>query len=108
DKVTQSNAANAEEGAAAAEELNSQAAIMNQSVNELMELVGSKNDAVAIEPVERINRSKKPAAAPLVTGHRAASRVMGDGPGKPVKPCPPSAAGRRMDLPLDGNFGDSR
>ncbi len=45
DKVTQSNAANAEESAAAAEELNAQAAVMKDSVNELLKLVGSLNSA---------------------------------------------------------------
>ena len=39
DKVTQSNAASAEESAAAAEELNAQADIMKQSVAELLQLV---------------------------------------------------------------------
>jgi len=39
DKVTQSNAANAEESAAAAEELNAQAETMKQSVMELLKLV---------------------------------------------------------------------
>ena len=54
DKVTQSNAANAEESAAAAEELNAQAEVMKQSVAELLQLVGGRsrerrgqNDAVA-------------------------------------------------------------
>ena len=41
DKVTQSNAANAEESAAAAEELNAQTETMEASVAELIELVGS-------------------------------------------------------------------
>ena len=40
DKVTQSNAATAEESAAAAEELNAQAEVMKQSVAELLQLVG--------------------------------------------------------------------
>jgi hemerythrin-like metal-binding protein len=40
DRVTQSNAANAEESAAAAEELNAQAASMKQSVAGLLQLVG--------------------------------------------------------------------
>jgi methyl-accepting chemotaxis protein len=40
DKVTQSNAANAEESAAAAEELNAQAGSMKGSVGELLKLVG--------------------------------------------------------------------
>lgn len=42
DKVTQSNAASAEESAAAAEELNAQAETMKQSVAELLRLVGGK------------------------------------------------------------------
>ena len=40
DKVTQSNAASAEESAAAAQELNGQAEMMKQSVNELSHMVG--------------------------------------------------------------------
>ena len=48
DKITQSNAAGAEENAASAEELNAQAEIMKQSVMELLKLVGGvKGDGVA-------------------------------------------------------------
>ena len=43
DKVTQSNAANAEESASASEELNAQAASMNDIVAELVTLVGGSN-----------------------------------------------------------------
>jgi len=50
DKVTQSNAANAEESAAAAEELNAQAETMKQSVAELIQLVGGNNEPVAVRP----------------------------------------------------------
>jgi hypothetical protein len=42
DKVIQSNAANAEESAAAAQELNGQAEVMKQAVGELLKLVGGK------------------------------------------------------------------
>jgi len=56
DKVTQSNAASAEESAAAAAELNAQAAAMKESVAELSRLVGGDGEAVGIET----------AAAPLV------------------------------------------
>ena len=41
DKVTQQNAANAEESASASEELSSQAASMNEIIGELTALVGS-------------------------------------------------------------------
>jgi methyl-accepting chemotaxis protein len=44
DKVTQSNAANAEESASASEELNSQAGQMNEMVAELMAMVGGQVD----------------------------------------------------------------
>ena len=47
DKVTQNNAASAEESAAAAAELNSQTEVMNQSVAELLELVGGQHESVA-------------------------------------------------------------
>ncbi len=42
DQVTQSNAANAEETASAAEELNAQAACMKEAVDELLKLVGGQ------------------------------------------------------------------
>jgi methyl-accepting chemotaxis protein len=47
DKVTQSNAGNAEETAAAAEELSSQAVAMRENVNELMKLVGGAQTEAA-------------------------------------------------------------
>jgi methyl-accepting chemotaxis protein len=45
DKVTQSNAASAEESASAAEELNAQAETMRGAVKDLMQLVGSTREA---------------------------------------------------------------
>ena len=45
DKVTQSNAANAEESASAAEELNAQAHTMKDAVSELLKLVGGSQKA---------------------------------------------------------------
>jgi hypothetical protein len=42
DKVTQSNAANAEESASAAEELNAQAESLQVAVNELLQLVDGR------------------------------------------------------------------
>jgi methyl-accepting chemotaxis protein len=47
DKVTQSNASNAEESAAAAEELNAQAGVMKESVGELLQLVGSRGSTMS-------------------------------------------------------------
>lgn len=45
DKVTQSNAANAEESAAAAEQLSAQAASQNEAVNSLLSLIGRPNSS---------------------------------------------------------------
>ena len=50
DKVTQSNAANAEESAAAAQELNGQAAAMKESVVALLQLVGGGATGVTSAP----------------------------------------------------------
>jgi methyl-accepting chemotaxis protein len=61
DKVTQSNAASAEETAAAAEELNAQAAMLLDTVNDLMRLVGGggtprRGDAHAVAKPPRKSR----------------------------------------------------
>jgi methyl-accepting chemotaxis protein len=47
DKVTQSNAASAEESAAAAQELNAQAVVLKKSVNDLLRLVGGQKNETA-------------------------------------------------------------
>jgi len=56
DKVTQSNAANAEESAAAAQELNAQSATMNESVTELLQLVGGRGESVKTKPAAPTSR----------------------------------------------------
>ncbi len=71
DKVTQSNAANAEESAAAAEELNAQAEAMKEVVRDLMQLV----EGQAKFMVNRENRPGPRAAAPKSQSARAASRA---------------------------------
>ena len=62
DKVTQSNAANAEESAAAAEELNSQAEVLKQSVADLQQLVGGRKSSGG--PPAEVRR-RQPVAQPL-------------------------------------------
>jgi methyl-accepting chemotaxis protein len=78
DKVTQSNAASAEESAAAAEELNSQAATMKQSVAELLQLVGGSHEGSASvagpdndirETKTQFTNSRKPASRQPVNGN---------------------------------------
>jgi len=61
DRVTQSNAASAEESAAAAEELNAQAMVMKESVNELLKLVGGKMTDNATVTHSNANQPETPA-----------------------------------------------
>ena len=64
DKVTQSNAAGAEESAAAAEELNAQAVVMKESVNELLKLVGGLSGEA-----DQQGFSEEPVAMSAQNGH---------------------------------------
>ena len=50
DKVTQQNAANAEESASASEEMNAQAAQMKEMVQELVKLVGASKTRIPPSP----------------------------------------------------------
>jgi hypothetical protein len=81
DKVTQNNAASAEECAAAAEEMNAQSITTKQSVTELMELVGgqphhatastgSPNQSQLTSPrVPLSNGSQRQTASPVIQSH---------------------------------------
>jgi methyl-accepting chemotaxis protein len=107
DKVTQGNAATAEEGAAAAAELRAQAESMQQSANELMQLVdrAAENLPPAAGPIPQAPSTHRPPA-----GGTAApkGRTTGNGNGNGHKPAPfPEAApARRAEIPLAGDFKD--
>jgi methyl-accepting chemotaxis protein len=102
DKVTQSNAANAEESAAAAEELNAQAGMMKQAVVELLHLVGeahaiAETKAAAAGMARPAHFTKAAAKAPAATrsnGHAAPASGQA------------AAADRRQAIPLEGGFKD--
>jgi methyl-accepting chemotaxis protein len=102
DKVTQSNAANAEESAAAAEELNAQAGSMKVAVAELMMLVGGDHGASNPEaPAAIRGKTVRPAgqnpkiiAAARGNGHAA------------MAPVPATRASNRNTIPLDRDFRD--
>jgi methyl-accepting chemotaxis protein len=68
DKVTQSNAANAEESAAASQQLNAQSDVLRQSVQELLALAGQRgmieDEPSAAPPVSRPPRSPRASHAP--------------------------------------------
>jgi len=66
DKVTQANAAGAEESAAAAQELNGQAETMNGSVAQLLQLVGGGSRMVAEQTTRKNSRNGIRTTAPEV------------------------------------------
>jgi methyl-accepting chemotaxis protein len=105
DQVTQSNAANAEESASAAEELNAQADFLKEAVSELMQLVGgqcqaSGSVAMPVEP----QSNRKAHATP--TRHKPAlttPRSNGHSEGASRQPKPLLAAAGRQSL-SDNDF----
>ncbi len=71
DKVTQSNAASAEESASASEELNAQASTLKDAVHELVQLVGGAG-VVAPSAATQASAHDRPAnASPKRNGHAA-------------------------------------
>jgi len=58
DQVTQTNAASAEETAAAAEELNAQSIMMRENVSSLLMMVGRGSAGTATEPVKEFSSKK--------------------------------------------------
>jgi methyl-accepting chemotaxis protein len=91
DKVTQANAAAAEESAAAAEELNSQAAMTRQAVGELVRLIQGADLAPAA-------RRPKPPSKPGPAKPRPPAGA------RPTNGSPPAA--RRAEIPLEQEFKD--
>jgi hypothetical protein len=120
DKVTQSNAANAEESAAAAEELNAQAEAMKGSVAELLQLVDGKtaggtpvrSSVPARKPVFGTSRTSTPPVAVNANGngHATGKGCNGNGHAREIKPAAkpatPAMAGARKasEIPLEGDF----
>lgn len=101
DRITQNNAASAEESASAARELDSQAIAMQNSVSELLHLVGggnAKKPVGGIEDPVRESPSTPPAAeagSPMRKNRAIPS------------PVPASTANsRREEIPLSTNFKD--
>jgi methyl-accepting chemotaxis protein len=107
DKVTQSNAASAEESAAAAEELNSQAVVMREAVSKLTRLVGGdQNNAPAAKTLQNgFQASSQPSPGMPQTasnghhgsnghtnGHHASLKLESDT--------------RRGEIPMEGDFRD--
>ena len=110
DKVTQGNAASAEETAAATQELHGQAATMKDSVDELLRLIGGEKAGTGLAPVQlEPGRSVAPRHTPTVpiqSGQQ--SHHNGDPRPLAAKRAPASAvaAANREQIPMDGDFKD--
>jgi methyl-accepting chemotaxis protein len=97
DKVTQTNAANAEESASASEELNAQAESMLEMVNGLAAIVGGAAAAAKAQAVHKTQRKPEPRrqALPRPEGRRRPERE-------------PNARIVKSDeiIPMDDDFAD--
>jgi methyl-accepting chemotaxis protein len=103
DTVTQSNAASAEESAAAAQELNAQAIAMRQAVRELEQLVSGGATSIEENVPRRV--SSVPSVKPKA--HQQASRQPNLDLGATVKRA--GSTGQtpgRNEIPLAGDFKD--
>jgi methyl-accepting chemotaxis protein len=103
DKVTQSNAASAEESAAAAEELNAQAAAMKESVNELLQLVSGKAASAPTKTPAPIVRTKEFHAPGLKQSLKFPAIKRGQ---VPAAPALASTRNGRSEIPMEGDFKD--
>jgi len=109
DKVTQSNAANAEESAAAAEELTAQAESLKDAVADLLRLVdgqgrqaGATASGLRHASVKRgIPKAPKPAAI-AGNGHGHTTVTSGSRPTERAL----ATTGGRSEIPLEGEFKD--
>ncbi len=107
DKVTQSNAANAEESASASEELNAQAESLKDAVAQLLQLVGGQATTAAksATPVRR-NAPKAEVKAPAPQKAAQGSNGHSTRPSRQQPALAVAGNGRRSELPLDGDFKD--
>jgi len=106
DKVTQSNAATAEESAAAAEELNAQAETMKSSVGELLDLVGGNRDT-ANSGATGQRSSPQPSFAesrpvPRQNGHHRNAEAIR----LPLTAGPSPRQTKVSPIPMDGDLKD--
>jgi len=98
DKVTQQNAANAEESASASEELSSQAESMNEIVGELVALVGGASARTASAGQKPKGPGKKLSHSDHLYHHIASSGEAKTPKAKQSRPAKPAA---HTPIPLD-------
>ena len=106
DKVTQSNAASAEESAAAAEELNAQAEAMRESVRKLLELVGGTGQVPTAKIPHASGTKHLHATAPAAKRPAAASQNGKSNGDNHTVPVMTTAAHRGSEIPMEGEFNN--
>ena len=100
DKVTQSNASNAEESAASAEELNAQAEVLKDAVRELQQLVGATTSTSSRQSQNEIANPPPPPAKP----NRFPTRAKATTTNRPTNQSPADAASN-LDFPMPEPIG---
>lgn len=111
DKVTQSNAASAEESASASEEMNAQAAVQKEAVGQLLSLIGQKTETAsghvfAAQP-QKTARPLKARSEQTVSAKAAHNGHHRDnGSQLTAAPALVTAATESDALPMDGDFKD--
>ena len=109
DKITQSNAASAEESAAAAEELNSQATSLKTAVAELLNLVGAadQKSPASDAPVQKARPASTAPAPKPAPGRKAAPKIPATLPANGNGSHAMNGNGNhRNAIPLEGDFKD--
>ena len=108
DKVTQSNAASAEESASAAEELTSQADSLRQAVQQLLHLVGGSNPAQVPTSLDgsasHARQERSANHPPYASGHRRGGN--GHLSHAEASFAAPSRQTTPHSIPLEGDFKD--
>ena len=103
DKVTQANAANAEESAAAAEELNAQAETMKRSVGDLLRLVNANGVTFQAKPLDLHSNAKKTRRSTTVSRQPEVRHINGNGREK-AAPALEAATSRGGEIPMEDDF----
>ncbi|HSY18753.1 MAG TPA: methyl-accepting chemotaxis protein [Candidatus Acidoferrales bacterium] len=103
DKVTQNNAAYAEESASVVRELNAQVVTMKSSVAELLQLVGAGAAEAPAAGYDENEQSER-AASPAATGAKAFAAIHPNSHAPATKTA--NGAGRNDEIPLESAFQD--
>jgi methyl-accepting chemotaxis protein len=112
DKVTQSNAANAEESASAAEELNAQAENLKEAVNELLTMVdGDKRVKHATRPtasasLSTTHRTTPHHSQPTLSKGKGEAKQNHNGATHSAEVAPQEAVKDRGSIPMENDFKD--